>query len=199
LIELVSQAGRRKLIALPLVVLLLALALPSLLWFSHLAVAGSLLERGLAWPTPRQADTLPTLADADALRAAAGELDQARRWRPDHPHAYRLGAHAAMAAGDWSAAVQLLEVARSLAPRQPLLAWEAGLVYEQLWLAAPQDSALEQKMLAAWRAGGFDAAALEVRALEARLGNRTAEAERWERRATLMITRESQGGLAFPE
>jgi hypothetical protein len=183
---------RHRFLALAAALLLLALALPWLLWFYHLAVGGSMLERGLTWPTPRQADSLPALADQAALQAAANELEQAQRWRPKHPQAYRLEAYAAMAAGDWAEAARQLDTARALAPRQPLLAWEAGLAYEQLWLAAPQDRVLEQQMLAAWRAAGFDAAALETRALEARLGNRPAEAERWQRRAAIGRVLEGQ-------
>jgi hypothetical protein len=169
-----------------LAALLLALAAPSLLWAYHLSAAGPLLERGLSWPTPRLADSLPAASDPAALAEAERHLAAAGRWRPDHPHAYRLAGYAALARRDWPGAARLLEEARARAPRHPLIAWEAGLAYEQIWDASPGDLAPRDQMLAAWRAAGLDAATLHTRAAEARASNRPAEAPRWERRAALM-------------
>jgi hypothetical protein len=66
-----------------------------------------------------------------------------------------------------------------------MIAWETSLAYEQIALASLADPAPRAAMLAAWRAGGFDAAILAARAADARVSGRIAEAERWERRATL--------------
>jgi hypothetical protein len=167
--------------------LLMALAAPTLLWAYHLSAGGALLERGLVWPEPRQVDSLPAAADAAALRDAQAQLEQAARWRSGHPHAYRLGAYAALAAGDWQRAALLLDEARAHAPAHPLIAWEAGLAYERLWQATPQDVGLRDRMLDAWRSGGFDADTLRVRAAEARLGGRNEEARRWDARAELLV------------
>jgi hypothetical protein len=169
-----------------LAALLLALAAPVLLWAYHLSAAGALLERTIAWPTPRLVDSLPAAGDPAALTEAERHLDAARRWRPDHPYAYRLAGQAALARRDWTAAARLLDEARARAPRHPLIAWEAGLAYEQLWDAAPGDLTLRDHMLGAWRAAGLDAAALHTRAAEARANGRPTEAPRWERRAALM-------------
>ncbi|HWQ11708.1 MAG TPA: tetratricopeptide repeat protein [Roseiflexaceae bacterium] len=157
----------RAAILLALAAALLAVAAPSLLWAYHLDRAGALLERGLAWPQPRLADALPTVRDPRALDEARAHLAQAQRWRPDHPHAYRLAGHAALARGDWPAAVRALEAARARAPRHPLIAWETGLAYEQFWRAAPADSAAHTHMVASWRAAGLTGAALRARGDEA--------------------------------
>jgi len=166
-----------------LLALLLALAAPTLLWAYHLGRAGDLLQRGLEWPAPRSADSLPLARDPEALAAAAHELEAARAWRPDHPHAYRLAGHLALAQGDWQAAAGHLEAARARAPRNPLIAWEAGLAYEQLWRASGDD-ALRAKMVDAWRAAGLDAGALSARAHEAEDAGQAAEA--WYARAELL-------------
>jgi uncharacterized protein HemY len=112
-------------------------------------------------------DALPAALDAGALDEALTHLAQAQRWRPDHPHAFRLAGHAALARGDWPAAANALDVARARAPRNPLIAWEAGLAYEQLWRAAPADTAARERMVASWRAAGLTAAALRARGDEA--------------------------------
>jgi hypothetical protein len=177
-----ATRGRAILAAL-LLAALLALATPWLLWASSLSAAGALLERGMAWPEPRHADALPQLRDEPSLRAAEGQLEQARRWRADHPHAYRLAGQIAMARADWAAAAAWLDQAHARAPRDPLIAWEAGLAYEQIALASPQDAAALQRMRERWRAAGFGAEAFSARAAEARAAGRAAEAARWERRA----------------
>lgn len=179
--------GKRTLAALvALAALLLALAAPTLLWAYHMRAAGDLLARGITWPTPRMVDTLPAARDETALAAAEAHLAQARRWRPDHPHAYRQSASIALARADWQRAAALLDQAMARAPRNPMIAWEAGLAYEQRWQASPANTALRDHMLAAWRAAGFDAATLHTRAFEARAAGRLDEAARWDRRATLM-------------
>jgi tetratricopeptide (TPR) repeat protein len=169
-----------------LVALLVALASPTLLWAYHLTRAGALLEAGLAWPTPRLADSLPATGDAGALRAAREHLAAAERWRPDHPHAYRLAGHVALAEGDWQGAVELLEAAVARAPRNPLLGWELGLTYERLWRAEPGDTALRDRMLGAWRGAGMTVVALEARAVEAEVAGRADEAAVWRGRAELL-------------
>ncbi|MEN9934223.1 MAG: hypothetical protein RLZZ387_802 [Chloroflexota bacterium] len=178
--------GRRAVIAgLALLAALVAVS-PTLLWAYHLSRAGALLERGLVWPEPRMVDSLPIMADTGALEEAVRELEAARSWRPGLAYAYRLAGYVALARGDWAGAARELEAARTRAQRHPLIAWETGLAYEQLWQATPSDLAARERMAEAWRAGGFDAASLRLRAEEARIAGRAEEAQRWERRAALM-------------
>ncbi|GAB4209029.1 MAG: hypothetical protein OHK0022_39460 [Roseiflexaceae bacterium] len=122
-----------------LVVLVLALAgllavvvLPPLLWAYHIQRAGSLIEQGMVWPEPRASDSLPQTRDVGLLAEALAELQAARRWRPDDSYSYRLAGQVALARGDWEQAAAAFEQARLRAPRDPLVAWEAGLAYEQL-------------------------------------------------------------------
>lgn len=187
MIPRLAPSNHRRIVLAALAALLLALAAPTLLWAYHLRAAGELIERGLAWPAPRHADALPAVSDQSALLAAEAHLAQARRWRPDHPHAYRLSGYVALAHADWQRAAELLDQARARAPRNPMIAWEAGLAYEQRWLASPADTALRDRMLAAWRAAGL-ADAIRARASEARAAGRLDEAAHWDRRAALMGT-----------
>lgn len=173
-------------LALVLTLALLALASPTLLWAYHLTRAGALLDTGLAWPMPQLADSLPTEGDSVALGVAQQHLAAAERWRPDHPYAYRLAGRAALARGDWRSAAESLEEAAARAPRNPLIGWELGLAYEQLWRGAPADSTLRDSMLAAWRGAGFDAATFETRAAEAQAARREDEAQVWRARAALL-------------
>jgi hypothetical protein len=120
---------------------LLALAwllAPTLRWAYDLERAGRLIDRGLAWPEPRAATSLPQARDAQALDQALVYLADAARRRPEHPHAYRLAGHVYAARAEWERAAASLEQARALAPRNPLYAWEASLVYERMWQAAEQ-------------------------------------------------------------
>lgn len=183
-----TRRARRAALPAALVALaaLLALAAPALLWAYHLSQAGGLLERGLSWPSPRQADSLPAVGDERAVAEALAHLEAARRWRPDHQSAYRLAGQAALARRDWAAAARALDEARARAPRHPLIAWEAGLAYEQLWRAAPSDTQLRERMLEAWRAAGLSGGALLSRAAEAQAAGRDAEAQIWRERAALL-------------
>lgn len=119
---------------------------PLLLWAYNVEQAGALIEQGMAWPEPRLAESLPSSRDQHKLERAAEYLSIAIRWRPEHAHAYRLLGRVHVARGEWAAAATALEQARMRAPRNPLLAWEAGLIYErmqQLINEAPFDSLLE--------------------------------------------------------
>jgi hypothetical protein len=123
----------------PVVVLLacilLALAwlvMPMLRWAYDIQRAGGLMDTGLVWPTPRLVDSLPQARDAQALDQALAYLDDAVRRRPDHPHSYRLAGQIYAARADWERAAAMLEQARARAPQNPLYAWEASLVYNQM-------------------------------------------------------------------
>lgn len=142
---------------------LLTLCLPPLLWAYHIQRAGALLEQGLRWPAPRQVDSLPQTADQQALEAARGHLRAAQRWRPQDSYAYRLEARAAAARADWSQAAASIERARALAPADPLAAWEAGLIYEQL--IATIDRAPYRPLLDTMAGGQIEAPAALVRSL----------------------------------
>src|SRR3712207_5993055 len=67
-----------------------ALLHPVLLWGYNVQRAGMLLDVGLSWPQPRRSDSLPTERDAAATQGALSYLSAAIRWRPEHPHAYRM-------------------------------------------------------------------------------------------------------------
>jgi hypothetical protein len=121
--------------------ILLALAwllAPALRWAYDIERAGRLMDDGLAWPTPRKADSLPQARDAQALDRALEYLDDAIRQRPDHPHAYRLAGETYAARADWEQAAAMLNQARARAPQNPLYAWETSLIYAQMRRAVDQ-------------------------------------------------------------
>ncbi|MBA3532473.1 MAG: hypothetical protein H0T73_11170, partial [Ardenticatenales bacterium] len=135
------MASRNLFLSLCLILTLLLLgyfAMPWLLWAYNVERAGPLLEQGLAWPEPRQVDSVPQVGNAEALDEALAHLAAAIRWRSDHPYAYRLAAHIYMARADWARAAEGLEHARQYAPLDPLVGWEAGLAYEHLWQLSEQ-------------------------------------------------------------
>lgn len=105
---------------------------PMFLWVYHIERASRLMEAGLQWPEPRQVDSLPLLRNEHALMDAREHLVAAIRWRPEHSHAYRLLGQSFVAQGDWENAAEAFMQARERAPRHPLIAWEASLVYEHL-------------------------------------------------------------------
>jgi tetratricopeptide (TPR) repeat protein len=105
---------------------------PTLRWAYDIERAGRLLDAGLAWPTPRQAESLPQARDQQALDQALEYLQDAMRRRPEHPHSYRLAGQIYAARADWERAAGLLDQARARAPQNPLYAWEASLIYDQM-------------------------------------------------------------------
>jgi hypothetical protein len=124
-----------------LVCILLVLAwllAPTLRWAYDIERAGRLMDAGLAWPTPRQLDSLPQARDALALDQALGYLDDAMLGRPAHPHAYRLAGEIYAARADWERAAAMLDQARARAPQNPLYAWELSLIYDQMRRLAEQ-------------------------------------------------------------
>jgi hypothetical protein len=136
------RPARSALLALALLgCLLLALGwllAPTLRWAYDVERAGALIDRGMAWPTPRTAASLPQVHDEQALAQALQYLADAVRQRPAHPHAYRLTGQIYAARSDWGRAADAYEQARRLAPYNPLYAWEASLVYERMSRAVEQ-------------------------------------------------------------
>ncbi len=123
--------------------ILLALAwllLPTLRWAYDIERAGRLMDVGLAWPTPRLADSLPQARDDQALDQALEYLNDAMRRRPAHPHSYRLAGQIYAAHADWEHAAAMFDQARTRAPRNPLYAWEASLIYDQMRQVVEQTS-----------------------------------------------------------
>ena len=108
------------------------LAVPFALWSYNVERAGRLMDVVLFWPEPRSVNSLPDVRSEPALDRALGHLSAAGRWRPAHPYALRLAAQIYAGRKDWLRAADAVEQARSLAPRDPLLAWESALVYEQM-------------------------------------------------------------------
>jgi tetratricopeptide (TPR) repeat protein len=142
---------------------LLAWAMPTLLWAYNVQQAGTLMDRGLAWPEPRLSDSIPHATDSAALEAALGHLAAAVAQRPNDAHAHRLAGAVYMAMGDWRRAVEAYSQAHALAPNNPMIAWDAGLAYEQLAHAmeqAPRVSLMEQ-----FAHGGVEAPGVLVRSL----------------------------------
>lgn len=105
---------------------------PFVLWAYNIHQAGKALTLGLAWPTPRLADSLPEVRNPDELQTALGHLAAARRWQPERAYAYRLAGQIYAAQHDWLRAVHEYEQARKRDPKHPLLAWESALLYEQM-------------------------------------------------------------------
>ncbi|WP_029214901.1 tetratricopeptide repeat protein [Kallotenue papyrolyticum] len=129
------RASISRILILVLVIALLgglALSAPWLLWTYNIHQAGKALAIGLRWPTPRVADSLPQARDVDALQAALGHLAAARRWQPERAYSYRLAGQIYAAQHDWLRASQEYAQALAREPKNPLLAWESALVYEQL-------------------------------------------------------------------
>lgn len=126
---LIITAG---IIAFLILVATLRLVGPLALWAYNVERAGRLMDEGFSWPKPRQVDSLPEVRNNSALDDALGHLSAAIRWRPDHFHAYRLAGRVYAARGDWIRAAEALEQAHERAPENPMPAWEAGLVYEQM-------------------------------------------------------------------
>ncbi len=126
---------RSRLIVVLLACILLALAwllTPTLRWAYDIERAGRLMDVGLVWPTPRQVASLPQSRDEQALDQALAYLDDAMRRRPEHAHAYRLAGQIYAARSDWERAVALFDQARIRTPQNPLYAWEASLIYDQM-------------------------------------------------------------------
>lgn len=128
----IAYRRRSLLLLLALLSIVVVLAAPFLLWAYHIQQAGYLLEQALTWPDPRRADALPQLADADADERALYHLSAAAEARPEHFHAHRLMGYAYEARGEWLQSAAAFERARQFAPNHPLLAWETGLMYEQI-------------------------------------------------------------------
>lgn len=123
------------------------LAAPVLLWAYDLERAGGLIDAGLAWPVPRRADSLPHARDAATLERALPLLAAATRHRPAHPHAYRLSGQVYAALGDWDRAATSYEQAVALAPDNPLMRYEASLVYsrmDEISRTAPRTPIIDQ-------------------------------------------------------
>lgn len=119
---------------------------PAALSAYNLERAGRLMAAGLTWPNPRTVDSRPRLRDNSALEQALGHLAAAIRWRPGNSRAYRMAGQVYAARADWQRAAEALEQARAVAPRNPVVAWDASLIYEQMWQAAenaPRDSLIE--------------------------------------------------------
>ncbi|MBA3942950.1 MAG: tetratricopeptide repeat protein [Herpetosiphonaceae bacterium] len=109
-----------------------------------------LMNTGLSWPQPRQADSLPMVDDEHQLEQALKYIARATVWQPSRVQGYRLASEIYAARGDWSAAAASLEQARSLQPRNVVLAWEVSLIYEQMMSTNDQSSVKQ-----AWTAAGI--------------------------------------------
>lgn len=146
--------------------ILLALAwllAPTLRWAYDIERAGRLMDQGLAWPTPRLATSLPTARDEQALDRALMYLDDAARRRPEHPQAYRLAGQIYAALADWERSAIAFDRARAVAPRNPLYAWEASLIYDQMQRVVEQ--APHESLMDALAAGHLIAPGQLVRSL----------------------------------
>jgi tetratricopeptide (TPR) repeat protein len=132
-----------------LICILLVLAwllAPWLLWAYDVEQAGRLMDRGMVWPEPRTDTSLPENHDPQALDQALVYLANAIDRRPEHPHAYHLAGQIYAARADWERATASFERAHAVAPRNPLYAWEASLIYERMWQAverAPREPLMD--------------------------------------------------------
>ncbi len=105
---------------------------PFFFWADNITEAGRLMDRALVWPDPRQPDSLPQIRDVQASEEALRHLEAAMRRRPTHTHARRMAGQIYAARAEWARASELWEHARVLSPKNPLLAWESSLIYEQM-------------------------------------------------------------------
>nr|WP_290668104.1 tetratricopeptide repeat protein [Ardenticatena sp.] len=129
-----------------------------LLWAYNVERAGMRLDQLVVWPEPRFSDTLPTLsanANQADIQAALAHLAAAMRWRPDHFHAYRLAGELYAAQRDWARAADAFAQAARRAPKNPLLPWQEGLMYEQM--AQELDRAPRQSLLPVFAEGQIEA------------------------------------------
>ena len=146
-----------------LVGVLLVWATPTLLWAYNVQQAGARMQRGLTWPEPRRSDSIPRATDNAALEAALGHLAAAVAQRPNDAHAHRLAGEVYLAQGDWRRAVEAYSQARTLAPKNPMIAWETGLAYEQL--AQAMEQAPRMSLMDQFARGGLEAPGVLVRSL----------------------------------
>lgn len=119
--------------------------LPVVMWAYHIDQAGRAMAIALQWPAPRLADSLPTLTDTPAADRGLRQLAAAERWRPHDAYAHRLAAQISAAQNNWAMAADELTQARALRPKDPQLAWEQALVFEQmahLVTTAPRENIL---------------------------------------------------------
>lgn len=144
-------------LALGLLIILLISARPFLLWALNVEAAGEELERIVEWSEPRRVDELPQMADTSrvALAKVQTRLLTAIEQRPNHSHAYRLLGGTYLAEREWQEAAKILTQAHQLAPSHPLIAWEAGLAYEQMEQVVAQ--APQQTLLSAFATGELQA------------------------------------------
>lgn len=153
-----------------------------LLWSYNVQRAGAFMETALLWPDPRTSDALPQLGDAQAAEQALNHLTAAMQRRPNHAHAYRMAGQIYAAQGNWQRAAEMWERARVLSPKNPLLAWEASLVYERM---VEMGEAPMTRVTDAWRDARMDAATFTRRGDLMRDLDRPEEAQRWYARAAL--------------
>jgi hypothetical protein len=136
---------------------------PTLRWAYDIERAGRLIDQGMIWPTPRLANSLPQARGEQALDRAIQYLEDAMRQRPGHPHAYRLAGQIYAARADWERALASFAQARAAAPRNPLYAWEASLIYDQMRLVV--DQAAREPLIDALAAGHLIAPGQLVKSL----------------------------------
>lgn len=137
--------SRRRIVASGLLLLLCYITIPTILYATNLAYAGQELEAGLEWPLPREVDSLPSARDTEALSRAVAYLAAAERWQPNDPFVQRLTSRVHVANRNWIGAAEKIEQARSKDPRNPQIAMEAALLYEQIWQVvskAPRENML---------------------------------------------------------
>ena len=111
---------------------------PLCLWAYSLNRAANEMRIGMQWPTPRLSDSLPVAVNQEALAQALTNLAVAERWRPEHAYAYRLAGQIYLARAAWPEAAASLKQAHLRSPKEPLIAWEMSLAYEQMQLAIEQ-------------------------------------------------------------
>lgn len=143
---------RGPLLTLPLLALLLIAALVAAGAPARLRsyLAGAALDRSLAWPAA--ADALPAARDRERLARAVADL---RAAGPADPASLRKLAYAEAALGNWLAAADAADQALAGQPDSLLIAWERGLIYEQL--AAQTELAAAEPLTEALAGGDIGA------------------------------------------
>jgi tetratricopeptide (TPR) repeat protein len=170
---------------------------PIAIWTYHIERASRLAASGMSYPSPRTVGSFPVATNDARLEQALTSIAAAMRWRPSNERAYRLAGQIHRARGQLAEAAQVLEQARRINSRDPLLAWDASLVYDHMAQAIQSNPASDEattyvqfdpanRLRDAWAVAGVGRTQALALALEAMDVNDADQARTWVERARAM-------------